>query len=107
MKTTIKTIILAAASLFAAMSCQKETAGTQDLVKEGETIRVSINAGLGDFVAADATKATATQVVRLEWSNTDKVQAYYGSAQVGTDLSVTPSENKIFAKLSGTITAPS
>ena len=107
MKTTIKTIILASASLFAAMSCQKETAGTQDLVKEGETIQVNINAGLGDFVAADATKATATPVVRLEWSDTDKVQAYYGNSNVGTDLTVTPSENKIFAKLSGTITAPS
>lgn len=105
MKTTIKTIVLAAASLFAAMSCQKEESGTQDLVKEGETIQVSINAGLGDFVAADATKATATPVVRLEWSHTDKVQAYYGTAQVGIDLSVKPSENGIFAKLSGTITS--
>lgn len=106
MKTTIKTIILAAASLFAAMSCQKEMAGTQDLVKEGETIQVSIDAGLGDFVAADATKATATPVVRLTWAAGDQVDAYYGTTKLNTDpITVTPSENGIFAKLSGEINA--
>ena len=106
MKTSIKTIILAASSIITAMSCQKETAvsKTQDQVNAGETIQISINASLGDLVAADATKATAKQVVRLEWANTDKVQAYYGNDKVGTDLTVIPSENGMFARLTGEIT---
>ena len=106
MKTAIRIIILAVASVFAAMSCQKETIGTQDLVKEGETIQVNINASLGDLVAADGTKATATSVVRLQWGDGDKVDAYCGTTKIsGTDgLTVTPSENGIFAKLSGEIT---
>ena len=110
MKTTVRTIILTAASLFAAMSCQKEAAvsETQNLVKAGETIQVSINAGLGDLVAADGTKATAKSVVRLEWADGDKVQAYCGMTKIssGDGLSVTPSANGMFAKLTGTITAP-
>ena len=107
MKTSIRTIILAAAAVFAAMSCQKEVAGKQELVKEGETIQVNINAGLGDFVAADGTKATATPVVRLEWSAGDKVDAYFGTTKISTGegLTVTPSENRIFAKLSGEISS--
>ena len=107
MKTSIRTIILAAAAVFAAMSCQKEVAEKQELVTEGETIQVSINAGLGDFVAADATKATATPVVRLEWSAGDKVDAYCGTTKISTGdgLTVTPSENGIFAKLSGEISS--
>ena len=111
MKTTIKTIILAVATIFAAMSCQKETAvpGTQDRINTGETIQVNINASLGDFVSADGTKATATPVVRLEWAESDKVDAYYDTDKISGDarISVTPSDNKIFAKLEGTITAPS
>ena len=100
--------MVAVATMLVSPSCQKEMAGTQDLVKEGETIQVSINAGLGGFIAADATKATATSVVRLEWAEGDKVDAYYGNDKISGDarITVTPSENKIFAKLSGTITAP-
>ena len=99
--------MVAVATMVVSPSCQKETAGTQDLVKEGETIQVSINAGLGGFVAADATKATATPVVRFEWESTDKVDAYYGDTKISGDarISVTPSEIKIFAKLTGTIDA--
>ena len=81
----------------------------QNLVKEGETIQVNINASLGDLVAADGTKATATSVVRLQWEDGDKVDAYCGTTKIsGTDgLTVTPSENGIFAKLSGEITTTS
>lgn len=106
MKTSIRTIILAAASIFAAMSCQKETAvpGTQDRVTTDETIQVNLSACLGDLASADGTKATATPVVRLIWDGTEKVQAYCGAEKIGTDLTVTPSENKMFAKLSGSIT---
>lgn len=108
MKTSIKTIILAAASIFAAMSCQKEAAvpETQSPENAGETIQMNINASLGDLVAADGTKATATSVVRLQWEDGDKVDAYSGTTKIsGTDgLTVTPSENKMFAKLSGEIT---
>lgn len=111
MKTSIKTIILAAASIFAAMSCQKEAAvpETQSPENAGETIQVNINARLGDLVAADGTKATATSVVRLQWEDGDKVDAYCGTTKIsGTDgLTVTPSENGIFAKLSGEITTTS
>ncbi|MCQ2155303.1 MAG: hypothetical protein MJY55_05775 [Bacteroidales bacterium] len=108
MKTTIRTIILSAAAIFAAMSCQKEESvpGAQDKVNAGETIQVNINASLGDLVAADGTKATATSVVRLQWEDGDKVDAYCGTTKIsGTDgLTVTPSENGIFAKLTGEIT---
>ena len=108
MKTSIKTIILAAASIFSAMSCQKEAAvpETQSPENAGETIQVNINASLGDLVAADGTKATATSVVRLQWEDGDKVDAYSGTTKIsGTDgLTVTPSENGIFAKLTGEIT---
>ena len=108
MKTTIRTIILSAAVIFAAMSCQKEESvpGAQDKVNAGETIQVSINASLGALVAADGTKATAESVVRLMWDGTETVQAYCGNNKIGTNLTVTPSENKLSAKLSGTITAP-
>ena len=101
------TLAAAVAVMVVSPSCRKEMAGTQDLVKEGETIQVNINAGLGDFVAADATKATATPVVSFEWEPTDKVDAYYGATKISGDarISVTPSKNKIFAKLSGTIDA--
>ena len=111
MKTSIKTIILAAASIFAAMSCQKEAAvpETQSPENAGETIQMNINASLGDLVAADGTKATATSVVRLQWEDGDKVDAYSGTTKIsGTDgLTVTSSENGIFAKLSGQITTTS
>ena len=111
MKTSIKTIILAAASIFAAMSCQKEAAvpETQSPENAGETIQVNINASLGDLVSADGTKATATSVVRLQWEDGDKVDAYSGTTKIsGTDgLTVTSSENGIFAKLSGQITTTS
>ncbi len=108
MKTSIRTIILATEVLFAATSCQKEAAvyRTQDQVKEGETIPVNINASLGDLVATDGTKATAESVIRLKWAAGDKVQAYCGSKKISgdVDLAVTPSENGLFAKLSGEIT---
>ena len=108
MKTTIRTIILSAAVIFAAMSCQKEESvpGVQDKVKAGETIQVNIDACLGDLVAADGTKATVEPVVRLKWGDTDKVDAYCGMSKIGTELTVTPSANGLSAKLSGTITAP-
>lgn len=110
METSIKTIILSAAVIFAAMSCQKEESvpGTQDQVKAGETIQVNIDACLGDLAAADGTKATAESVVRLTWTAGDKVAAYCGTTKISTDsLTVTPSENKLFARLSGTIDASS
>ena len=109
MKTTIRTIILSAAVIFAAMSCQKEESvpGTQDKVNAGETIQVSINASLGDLVAADGAKATAESVVRLTWDGLEIVQAYCGTDKISEEgLTVTPSENGLSAKLSGTITAP-
>ena len=110
MKTSIKTIILAAASIFAAMSCQKEAAvpETQSPQNAGETIQVNINASLGDLVAADGTKATAESVIRLKWAATDNVDAYCGTTKLNTNpITVTPSENGMFAKLSGEITATS
>ena len=105
MKTSIKTIILVAASIFAATSCQKEA---QNPVKAGETIQVSLNANLGDLDEADDTKAAAKSVVRLEWETGDKVQAYCGTEKISTGdgLTVTPSENGLFASLTGEITAP-
>ena len=110
MKISIRTVILALAALFAALSCQKETASSdaQNQAKAGETIRVSINACLGDLVSADGTKATAESVVRLKWEDTDTVQAYCGSTKIsGTKgLAVTPSENGMFASLTGDITPP-
>ncbi len=107
MKTTVRTIILSAAVIFAAMSCQKEESvpGTQDQVKAGETIQVNIDACLGNLVAADGTKATAEPVVRLKWEITDKVDAYCGSTKLNTNpITVTPSENGLSAKLTGEIT---
>ena len=107
MKTSVKTIILTAASIFAAMSCQKEAAVSEaeNRVNTGETIQININASLGDLVAADATKATAKQVVRLEWADGDKVQAYCGTDKISTEgLTVIPSENGMFARLTGEIT---
>ena len=112
MKTSIKAIILAASSIITAMSCQKETAvsKTQDQVNVGETIQISINASLGDLVSADGTKATAESVIRLKWegteSNPEYVKAYCGSNLISTGdgLTVTPSDNKMFAKLTGEIT---
>lgn len=106
MKTTIRTIILSAAAIFAAMSCQKEESvlGAQDKVNAGETIQVSIDASLGDLVAADGTKATAEQVVRLMWAEGDTVSAYCGITKLNTEpINVIPSENKMSAKLTGTI----
>ena len=96
-----------AASVFAAVSCQKEAAvsETQNSVKEGETIQVNIDANLSDLVAADDTKATATQVVRLTWESSDQVDAYYGETKINSQpIDVNPSQNGIFAKLSGSIT---
>ena len=107
MKTSVKTIILTAASIFAAMSCQKEAAVSEaeNRVNTGETIQVSIDANLSDLVAADDTKATATQVVRLTWESSDQVDAYYGETKINSQpIDVNPSQNGIFAKLSGSIT---
>lgn len=110
MKTSIRTIIFAAAAIFTAVSCQKvpTATGSQDSVKSGEPIQVNINASLGDLVASDETKATVTSVVRLTWETGDKVQAYCGSTKISGDdgLTVTPSENGLFASLTGTITPP-
>ena len=109
MKTSIKTIILAAASIFAAMSCQKEAAvpETQSPENAGETIQVNINASLDYLVSTDGTKATAKPVIRLEWDGTETVDAYCGTTKLNINsITVTPSENGLFAKLNGTITAP-
>lgn len=110
MKTSVRTVILSAAAIFAAISCQKEESvpGTQDIVKAGETIQLSIDASLGDLIAADGTKATAKTVVRLTWGDDDTVDAYFGATKLNTEpITVTPSENKLSAKLSGTINASS
>lgn len=109
MKTSVITVILSAAAIFAAISCQKEESvpGTQDTVKADGTIQVSIDASLGDLVAAEGTKATAEQVVRLMWEDGDKVDAYCGTTKLNSNpITVTPSGNKLFATLTGTITAP-
>lgn len=106
MKTSIRTIILASAAIFAAISCQKETSGfdAQDRTKTGETIQLSINACFGDLVSAEGTKATAEPVIRLTWATGDKVDAYCGNTKLNTQpIDVAPSENKMFAKLTGTI----
>lgn len=109
MKTSIRTIILAVATILAAMSCQKEASSpeTQGNVKTGETIQVNINASLGYLDSTDGTKATAKPVIRLEWDGTETVDAYCGTTKLNTNsITVTPSENGLFAKLNGTITAP-
>ncbi|MBQ0085697.1 MAG: hypothetical protein KBS65_05590 [Prevotella sp.] len=106
MKTRIRIILSAIAFLFAVTSCQEETetSGT----KAGEEIQININASLGELVSSDEMRATAKSVVRLEWVEGDKVQAYCGTTKISTGdgLIVTPSENKMFASLTGTITAP-
>lgn len=109
MKTSIRTIILAVATILAAMSCQKEASSpeTQGNVKTGETIQVNINASLGYLDSTDGTKATAKPVIRLEWDGTETVDAYCGTTKLNINsITVTPSENGLFAKLNGTITAP-
>lgn len=108
-KHTFKTIILIAVSVLYA-ACNKETVSseTKESAIVDEKINVSINACLEDLVQADDTRATVKTVVRLEWAEGDKVQAYCGSTKISTDegLTVTPSKNKLFATLNGTILAP-
>ena len=107
MKKTFRAIVIAALAFIALIACSKEA----DPVEAGKMgkgkIGVSVCALMAELTPAEGeTKASVASVVRLTWENTDTVSALCGSEYLGhLEVSVSD-DNKMIAKLSGEITAP-
>lgn len=105
MNTFNKTVIFAAAVLFAAISCTKETSPNENSPSVPGTIDVCVSAFIGELTPADGTKATISPVIRLNWQNEDKVYAYDATQCLG-ELSVVQINNNSSAQLEGSISTP-
>ena len=103
---TLKTIIFASAALIATVACTKEANPKEESVPSAPgTIEVNVTALIGDLAPSEGTKATMDPVIRLTWANGDKVYAYDATQKLG-ELTVTPVEGNLSAKLSGDISTP-
>lgn len=105
---------IAVAALSVAMIACTDAVGLQspdnenvtDIPKNGK-IELSINGIIEGYTPQDGTKASAQNVVRIMWSGGEKVYVYDGTQSIGTLTASIAETDGTYAKLSGTITAPS
>lgn len=105
MKNTFK-IAVFSAIVTLAMACNKED--IQNPVKtDSETIEVSIDGLIDSYTPQDETKSEIQTVARVLWSNGDKVHVFDGTRHIGILTADITGTDGLYAKLSGTIQAPS
>ena len=95
-------------TIVAFAACTKEAVpGGLNQTDKGK-ISVNVSALMGELTPdVGETKSSVESVVRLTWEDGDTVSAYCGSQYLGhLDVS-TDEDNKLIAKLSGALTAPS
>lgn len=74
---------------------------------EKGTIDVSLEGIIEGYTSQDETKASAQNVVRIMWSGDETVYVYDGAEYLGYLTASIEGTDGTYAKLSGTITAPS
>lgn len=104
MKKKLQILAFAAIAVVAIASCAKEFAPDVASKADGK-VNINVNALIGELNSEEGTKAEALPVIRLFWQDNDTVAAYCGADYLGK-LDVKPSENRLFATLSGEIDAP-
>ena len=88
-----------------AFSCTKEN---QEVVvgNSKATIDVCIDGIIDGYSAQEETKVTAQTVIRILWQGDEAVYAYEGTKYLGKLTATKGDTEGTYAKLSGTITAP-
>lgn len=104
MKKKLQILAFASIAVVAIASCAKEFAPDVASKADGK-VNINVNALIGELNSEEGTKAEALPVIRLFWQDNDTVAAYCGADYLGK-LDVEPSENRLFATLSGEIDAP-
>lgn len=104
MKKKLQILAFAAIAVATLASCAEEFAPDVASKADGK-VNINVNALIGELNSEEGTKAEALPVIRLFWQDNDTVAAYCGADYLGK-LNVKPSENRLFATLSGEIDAP-
>lgn len=104
MKTIIKSIAFASLALTLLLSCAREEIGGPEL--EDGQMELTVTGVLGEYEAADDTKASLVNTLRVEWTQGDQVHVFQKSN--GTYLGALTADNggKV-ATLTGTLTSGS
>ena len=112
MKTTIRTILCAAAIVLAAASCQKSIEPSNPAEEGKGTIDICVNGLMGEYTQQDGVKSSLVNNVRVAWAAGDVVYVFDGSKYLGKLTAALDkkadglTDEDRYAKLSGTISAP-
>lgn len=83
-KNIFGTIFIAAALAIAAISCQKSMDESGLTVGNDGTIDIKVNAAMGQYSPAEATKAERVAVTRVSWKGDETVYVYDGKQCLGS-----------------------
>ena len=112
MKTTIRTILCAAAIVLAAASCQKSIEPSNPAEEGKGTIDICVNGLMGEYTQQDGVKSSLVNNVRVAWAAGDVVYVFDGSKYLGKLTAALDkkadglTDEDRYAKLGGTISAP-
>ncbi|MBQ0053254.1 MAG: hypothetical protein KBS89_02215 [Bacteroidales bacterium] len=99
-----KTFFALATLVLAVAACTKDE--LKENPAQNGNISVEITGSLGELLPADNTKGSVSSVVRLNWTNGDKVYAFDATRCLGSLTAIVDPNNKTIASLSGTIGEP-
>lgn len=100
----LKTFFALATLVLAVAACTKDE--LKENPAQNGNISVEITGSLGELLPADNTKGSVSSVVRLNWTNGDKVYAFDATRCLGSLTAIVDPNNKTIASLSGTIGEP-
>ena len=83
-KNIFGTIFIAAALAIAAISCQKSLDESGLTAGNDGTIEIKVNAAMGQYSPAEATKAERIAVTRVSWKGGETVYVYDGTQCLGS-----------------------
>lgn len=83
-KNIFGTIFIAAAAAIAAISCQKSMDESGLTAGNDGTIEIKVNAAMGQYSPAEATKAERVAVTRVSWKGDETVYVYDGKQCLGS-----------------------
>ena len=83
-KNIFGTIFIAAALAIAAISCQKSLDESGLTTGNDGTIEIKVNAAMGQYSPAEATKAERVAVTRVSWKGGETVYVYDGKQCLGS-----------------------
>ena len=83
-KNIFGTIFIAAALAIAAISCQKSMDESGPTAGNDGTIEIKVNAAMGQYSPAEATKAERIAVTRVSWKGGETVYVYDGKQCLGS-----------------------